>query len=409
MIIWLAFLFTVITIQAQDYILDFKATGASNEVTTVHVKNLATGDTLSMPGTDLLRLTAISGSGAIPATKCKLSLNPNPTDGITELCVEYFPRGLVTVEISDNEGRWVAGSNGMLTNDRSYFRIAGLGTGLYFIRVTSPEIRITGKALSSGKSSGEVSIMQEFTSRNSFKHDSESENKIWEMIFHDGETLMFTGKNGHFTTIFTDIPAASKTEWIEFTDCTDADSNHYPVVQICNQTWMARNLNVGQLTEVPHDNRIIQKHCYGYRVSNCNVYGGLYDWNGMMNGNNTEGSQGICPAGWHIPSHAEWSILYGCQGGLAIAAANLKEADTIHWKTPNTGALNSTGFSALPGGDYDGNSFHYGMLGYIGFFWTSSQYVYPFAYRISMEYNSTTVYASNFSIHEYLSVRCLKN
>ncbi len=87
----------------------------------------------------------------------------------------------------------------------------------------------------------------------------------------------------------------------------DYDGNYYNTVQIGEQCWMRENLNV---THSPTGNNIT-RYCYDNILSNCDVYGGLYNWITMMNGSggsngNPSGVQGICPNGWHIPSDAEW-------------------------------------------------------------------------------------------------------
>ncbi|MCP4252684.1 MAG: hypothetical protein GY775_04615 [Candidatus Scalindua sp.] len=92
----------------------------------------------------------------------------------------------------------------------------------------------------------------------------------------------------------------------------DVDGNLYDTVQIGSQCWMAENLNVGTMVEgsmdQPYDT-VIEKYCYRNILDNCNAYGGLYQWREMMQYVTTEGTQGICPTGWHIPTDAEWKTL----------------------------------------------------------------------------------------------------
>lgn len=94
---------------------------------------------------------------------------------------------------------------------------------------------------------------------------------------------------------------------------TDADGNSYPTVQIGGQCWMAKNMNVGTLIPAKSspdpNNQIIEKWCYAGNANNCNTYGAYYSWDEAMQGSMTEGAQGICPAGWHIPTDAEFNVL----------------------------------------------------------------------------------------------------
>ena len=153
-----------------------------------------------------------------------------------------------------------------------------------------------------------------------------------------------------------------------FTDNRDGQS--YNTVEIGTQCWMAENLNIGNM--IPGngnqtENGMIEKYCYDNNAANCNVYGGFYQWNEMMQYVTTPGVKGICPDGWHLPTDAEWCVLEqfvdpsiscsaigyrGIDGG-----GKLKESGTGHWTPPNTGATNSNGFTALPGGNrhYNGN------------------------------------------------------
>jgi len=116
---------------------------------------------------------------------------------------------------------------------------------------------------------------------------------------------------------------------------------------------MKENLNVGTMVmgDSSHSNNgIIEKHCYNNDTSNCDTYGGLYQWNEMMQYDTTAGVQGICPAGWHIPHNAEWAELTEYLGGLSMAGGRMKEPGNTHWKNPNKGATNSSGFTAIAGG-----------------------------------------------------------
>jgi uncharacterized protein (TIGR02145 family) len=164
------------------------------------------------------------------------------------------------------------------------------------------------------------------------------------------------------------------------------DNQGYRTVQIGTQCWMAENLNIGTMVNGSNnqtDNDTIEKYCYNNSTSNCDTYGGLYQWNEMMGYVTTEGTQGICPTGWHLPSDAEWMVLEeevesttgvnwntgGWRG--TDAGGNLKETGTTHWASPNTGATNSSGFTGLPGGyRYTNGSFY--DLTINAYFWSSS-------------------------------------
>jgi uncharacterized protein (TIGR02145 family) len=193
---------------------------------------------------------------------------------------------------------------------------------------------------------------------------------------------------------------------------------------------MAENLNVGTKINSTQggfqqtDNGTIEKYCYFNDESNCDIYGGLYEWPEAMQYVTTEGTQGICPAGWYIPTDNEWKILEGTvdsQYGVgdpvwdntvwrgSDAGGNLKEIEFLHWYEPNTGATNSSGFTGLPGGYsyyYDGYSYFIRSNGY---FWSSSQIDESSAWFRSLGYDNAGVYRLEAYKDYGFSIRCLKD
>jgi uncharacterized protein (TIGR02145 family) len=200
------------------------------------------------------------------------------------------------------------------------------------------------------------------------------------------------------------------------------DSQTYPTIQIGTQCWMAKNMNIGTMISSYVDQsqqspEVIEKYCCDNLESNCSIYGGLYQWNEMMQYSTAEGAQGICPGGWHVATDAEWCTLenfvdadtvdcgrFDYWGGTN-AGGNLKEAGTTHWSSPNTGATNSSGFTALPAG-----YIRYGSAGINqqAYFWTSSFYYGASIYRY-LDYTHSSIELSNWEPSFALSVRCLKD
>jgi uncharacterized protein (TIGR02145 family) len=186
---------------------------------------------------------------------------------------------------------------------------------------------------------------------------------------------------------------------------------------IGQQEWMKYNLNVGTMvqgTATQTDNGTVEKYCYQNLESNCNTYGGLYQWNEAMQYATAEGSQGICPDGFHIPTNAEWNVLLEYLGGIYSAGGKIKETGTAHWKGMrparplNIDATNESEFTALPGGI----RWHSGAFYYIqvdGNFWTSSEVNGTTAYYGGAMYSTKNATNGQFYKPESLSVRCLKN
>lgn len=185
----------------------------------------------------------------------------------------------------------------------------------------------------------------------------------------------------------------------------------YNTLQIGSQCWMKENLNIGTnipLTVNMENNDVIEKYCYYNDVAYCNTYGGLYQWDEMMQYTTQQGTQGICPTGWHLPSDAEYSVLVNYLGGNDVAGGKMKEACTAHWWSPNANATNSSGFTALPSGSRGIDGYNY-YLGVSAMFWSSTQSDNPNAWLQELYYGNDDALMTTYPKQVGLSVRCLKN
>jgi len=207
-----------------------------------------------------------------------------------------------------------------------------------------------------------------------------------------------------------------------FTD--PRDNNHYNVVKIGNQIWMVENLKYLPSVVGPGTGSQTTPHyyVYGYNgtnvtdakaTANYNTYGVLYNWPAAMNGaasstTNPSGVQGVCPTGWHVPSDAEWTELTDYLGGTSDAGGKLKETGTTHWNSPNTGATNETGFTALPGG-YRSSSGTFSNIGNYGYWWSATEYSTDYAWYRFMYYDFSDVIRYSLSKELGFSVRCLRD
>jgi uncharacterized protein (TIGR02145 family) len=191
----------------------------------------------------------------------------------------------------------------------------------------------------------------------------------------------------------------------------ERDGQIYQTVMIGSQIWMAENLNIGIRINGENNqtnNGIIEKYCYNNLDSNCDVYGGLYQWDESMQFITTTGSIGICPLGWHLPTNDEWDLLSQVLGSSEVAGGKMKEAGTTHWVSPNHGATNSSCFTGLPGGKRNtDDSFIY--LGVYGYYWSSSQMSTYSAWCRNLSYNASFLNLSNPNKSNAFSVRCIKD
>ena len=194
---------------------------------------------------------------------------------------------------------------------------------------------------------------------------------------------------------------------------TDIDGNNYQLITICNQTWTKSNLNVShyrngdiipQVTDATQWNGLTTgAWCYYANMSSNGIISGkLYNWYAVND------PRGLAPAGYHIPTNAEWTSLTTCLGGETIAGGKMKETGTSHWTSPNQDATNSSGFTAIPGGNCgtDG-TFH--SFTASGLMWSSSAIGSGNSYYRRLNYYDGSVNNLIGSNIYGFSVRCLKD
>jgi uncharacterized protein (TIGR02145 family) len=184
------------------------------------------------------------------------------------------------------------------------------------------------------------------------------------------------------------------------------DGRVYRTVRIRQQVWMAENLNFKKTSA---------SLCYDRDTANCRKYGSLYDWAKAMNLPDAcktgscvnavqENHQGLCPAGWHIPTYWEWKTLTGSPLDTATVGMTLK-ANSNLW-SKNTG-MNDSGFTILPAGQYSDGYFL--NLGFRTHFWMTRESDGYFAWFHRFSTANSTVY-TNYNVKtEWYSIRCLQN
>ncbi len=188
----------------------------------------------------------------------------------------------------------------------------------------------------------------------------------------------------------------------------DRDGTTYKVVRIGAQLWMAENLKYLPSVIGAATGSNSEPHYYvsGYNgtsvtdakaLGNFVIYGVLYNW--------AAATQDVCPAGWRLPTDADWTELTDGLDGLDEAGAKLKITGTTLWNAPNTGATNDSGFAALPGGYRDAMFYE---MGFTGHWWTASENGPGTAWARHMNYNDTKVKRDYANTNLGYSVRCMK-
>src|SRR5574344_1612359 len=188
------------------------------------------------------------------------------------------------------------------------------------------------------------------------------------------------------------------------TDCRDGQV--YKTVTIGTQTWMAQNLNYA----------VDCSWCYNNSADSCSKYGRLYQWTAAMNIassylTTSAGAvinaphQGACPAGWHIPTDAEWNTLATAVGGSDAAGTKLKS--TGGWYSSGNGT-DSYGFSALHAGSRSINGY-FNNAGLYADFWSATEDDAFGAYGRNMNYGTANMFTYYYNKCYAFSVRCVQD
>lgn len=408
----------------QNYDVTFAGTGESVSVTTVIVENLTTGEKLQLNGTDVLRLTLpTSVNNAEGSEGSGLRFFPNPMTEYSVLEVISPVAGEASVSILDLSGKLIISKTIFFNNATRVLRLSGLGNGLYIVDIKGSNYRMSGKLLCTASQTGTPDIKLMSTSGIASGEEKElTEEKgistIVDMPYNQGEIIKFLGVSGDFSTVATSVFTSGKLISFKFVRCQDGDNRNYPVVEIGSQIWMAVNLrsktysngeligttdpatlNITSLTNPKYE------WVYnGYQiVVDTALIGRLYSWHAAVD------NRKLCPTGWHLPQQSEWNTLFTSIGGANVAGGKLKESGLTHWSTPNTGATNESGFTALPNGSRSPSGSFINLKTFC-YLWSATERDNTYAWYCGLTYNGATGYTDiNTAKSVGLGVRCIKD
>jgi uncharacterized protein (TIGR02145 family) len=193
---------------------------------------------------------------------------------------------------------------------------------------------------------------------------------------------------------------------------TDFEGNTYKTVKIGSQVWMADNLKSTKYSDgTPIVDSLAANNEYLKEIP---TFGRLYSWHALLRGKTLDGSQGVCPTGWHVPMKSEWETLIQFAGGADIAGQKLKSKGTQHFKSPNTGT-DAYDFNALPSGIHT-PEIDFSGAWHRAHFWTSTidnQFASPGEYCVGFFYeiwHDTDKVDEMFNMPgNYHPVRCIKD
>ena len=354
---------------------------------------------------------------------------PNPVKDQTTISLYVPDKDKVGVMISDMLGRKVIDTERMLERGHHSFRFTP-GTGrLFFFTAQWRGNRSTIKILNTGNISGPIGSLEYTGSKN-----PELQTKIIEAIqdfhFSLGDTLLYIGYTDTLQSGMLDVPEVSGTYTVQFatnipclgTPTVTYEGQVYNTIQIYSQCWLKENLNVGtniQGDQNMTDNGVIEKYCYNNVPLKCDVWGGLYQWNEMMQYTTQQGTQGICPPGWHLPTDDEIKVLEGAvdsQYGIGNPEwdgwdfrgldIGYRIKSTTGW-SHNGNGIDSHGYTLLPAGARftNGSFIHSNNHAYI---WSSNEHTDNYAWgRLIYTFNESD--RNSFNREYGFSVRCLRD
>ncbi|MBP6978446.1 MAG: FISUMP domain-containing protein [Bacteroidales bacterium] len=340
---------------------------------------------------------------------------PNPMGDQSEISMFIPHTGKVHMMITDLQGRVVLRTDRQLDEGYHSFRFQPGGGNLYFLTAHWNGISRSIQMISTGMQNGK-SCRLDYVGSQSGEPVLKNSLQVNDFIVRQSGILDAPEGNTTYAFQFaTNIPCLG-------TPTVEYEGQVYNTIQIFSQCWLKENLNVGTMingTIEQSDNGTIEKHCYNNEPDSCTKYGGLYQWNEMMQYTTQQGTQGICPPGWHLPTDEEWKVLEGAvdsQYGIGNntwddwefrgldAGTNLKA--TSSWNENGNGT-DLLGFSGLPGGIRysDGVFFN---VGDYGTWWTSTENFDSVWYRYFSYINPEVGRGSYFKVLGY-SVRCLRD
>jgi len=305
-----------------------------------------------------------------------------------------------------------------------FLKVVATGTGSYTGNQTSPASgSIIAPITAIGAISGTTTAIGNILTAGALTPSGATATYQWQSSISAGGTYtniagatastytLITGDVGKYIKV---VATGSGNYIVTQTSAASAVVSDTNWLAVGNQVWAKANLNVGTMvpgtlggnnTTNQTNNSIIEKYCYVNNSAYCTTYGALYQWNEAMQYVTTEGAQGICPAGSHIPSDNDWKILE-MQLGMTQAQAN-----ATSFRGTNQGTqLKSGGTSGLnvPIAGLRGSGGNFTQQGTNTRLWSSSESNISAWYRL-LATGSTSVLRDTYDKANGLSVRCLVN
>jgi uncharacterized protein (TIGR02145 family) len=401
----------------QNISITFSGKGATTKIDSVTATNLRTNQSITLPGNETLVLSVKTGISTVPELSGTGTVFPNPFSDKTTFTTIIQKPQTVCLKVQNLIGQVVAQTSSFVEPGEIEFALSLNPAGIYMISVATDRGTAGYKVICTGSSTGESSIRYIGTGSKNNDNDNnhsipcslsqarfKNSREVYVLGYALSDIIRYTFTSGTYITILTNSPNSSINCEVEFAACTDNDGKNYSILRIGSQIYMAENL-----AWLPELNS--KYYVYGYNGTsiseakanpNYTTYGVLYTW---------DAAKTACPSGWHLPHMEEWFTLANYLGGMNVAGGKLKETGMSHWVSPNEGATNESGFTALPAGYYASfASEGFTGIGHSTNFWSSmNQGSSVGAWCRAINAFFSIFFTNDDFVDNGFSVRCIQN
>jgi len=431
--------------------LTFTATNEGQYVPldSIFIENLTQGVDTTLYASDtllVLEYTNVGFKETIDENTFSVSQNyPNPFLEKTEVVLNLPEKEYLIITILDILGKKLAQYENTFSRGMHSLIIYPGNEKYSLLTVTGKHTTRSIKMLNANNNTNEGEKCK--TVYNGHKNNVngfKSQKDINSFLFEIEDTLQYTAYANTFdniigSAILNDSPQADTNyqfEIIKGLRCpglptvTDIEGNIYNTVLFGDQCLMKENLKTATYqnsTPIPNytdDDSWVSIATgayvwYNNDISWKDLYGGMYNWYATVDPN------GLCPAGWHVPSMDEWTELFYFVGGSAPPNANiLKSCRKVNssaggacntsehprWDVEGPNGTDDYGFSGFPGGNRD-DAAVFSSIGGFGNWWSSTEdeSITSNAWFFDLAYFASELYITQYSKHFGFSVRCLKD
>jgi uncharacterized protein (TIGR02145 family) len=326
---------------------------------------------------------------------------------------------IAEIAVYSVQGKKISAFKNFLSNGLNLLKTPDLGSGLYLykIKIDNSEYVLVGCSFNKGMIKQNAFFTEQVSISGTEKaRNAQTEFYDWLSAKKEGYIYNVTGLN------------ASDTSGIEIImlECVDTvrdvDGNLYHAVQIGKQVWMVENFRSTKLndgTSLPEwNNQTTPAYCWPTRfVEDREAFGALYNWYTVKSGK-------LAPAGWHVPTKAEWDTLenyliankFNWDGSDSTDKVAKALAGRVYWYDSDTkGTIgkvpeenNTSGWSGYPAG-FCGHELGLYRVGRDARWWGATEGSLGTAYARGLLYNSMTFDDYNFDPRDGNSVRLLKD